>query len=61
MPQDIVPGLSSVLALLLADGPWLLEQLTLEAFTCFAEVSRALRGDLTGCCRPVGLYGFLSP
>ncbi|XP_055964555.1 FIGNL1-interacting regulator of recombination and mitosis [Sorex fumeus] len=41
IPEDaqdlILPGLAAVLALLLADGPWLLEQQALEAFTRFAE------------------------
>ncbi|XP_049489854.1 uncharacterized protein C1orf112 homolog isoform X2 [Panthera uncia] len=36
--QDkILPNLSSVFALLLADGNWILEQHTLEAFTQFAQ------------------------
>ncbi|XP_054977657.1 uncharacterized protein C1orf112 homolog isoform X2 [Sorex araneus] len=41
IPKDaqdaVVPGLASVLRLLLAAGPWLLEQQALEAFTHFAQ------------------------
>ncbi|XP_007647095.1 uncharacterized protein C1orf112 homolog isoform X1 [Cricetulus griseus] len=35
--EKVLPNLSCILALLLASGNWLLEQLTLEAFTQFAE------------------------
>lgn len=39
--QDrVLPALSSIFALLLADRSWLLEQHALEAFTQFAEVRR---------------------
>lgn len=43
--DQILPNLSSVFALLLADRNWLLEQHALEAFTQFAEVRLTCHSD----------------
>lgn len=58
LQRQVVPQLSCLFASLLADQTWLIHQHALEAFTHFAEVSRAqLRvqafGSVNFCCTQI--------
>lgn len=58
LQRQVVPQLSCLFASLLADQTWLIHQHALEAFTHFAEVSRAQLwvqafGSVNFCCTPV--------